>query len=301
MPALPRWEGGGAGRGCDAAGVGFASTLSYLIHPGRTTRTSTRAPLSSDILLSVPTFLPRTTLCLALGFLTTIAIAWTSAAVNQPRFMRVRGLATAHVHSDLCEGHLYFNRAAQRARLLLRAHPLWDNHTIPRPMSPDEVRRALDHFEQRAKSQTLGFPRPWGRMPQGPQPSSSGRQINDPQWIQDARGWPMPALWCEWTNVHLDPPPFQAEGGFDLPAFTGAVPENTLRALPYRPIPLGLTLDTLLFATVWSLLLFIPIPLRAHLRRARNLCPRCAYPLSNLPPNSLCSEFGARFPSVLLW
>ena len=113
-------------------------------------------------------------------------------------------------------------------------------------------------------------------------------QTEPQECLHDARGWPLLAFRCSWTSAS-DRPLSPVKTGFDLTPFPAT---GDPRALPYRPIPLGLTLNTLFYAALWSLLLFAPGSIRRHLRRRRNLCPRCAYSLLNLPPNSPCPECG---------
>jgi hypothetical protein len=61
--------------------------------------------------------------------------------------------------------------------------------------------------------------------------------------------------------------------------------------LCYYPIPSGFTLDTVIFAPAWWILLSIPALRRAR-RRHRNLCPHCAYNRQGLPSDAPCPECG---------
>lgn len=107
--------------------------------------------------------------------------------------------------------------------------------------------------------------------------------------IQDARGWPMPAFWCEWSYDPAQmrrpswPPSLRRiAGGFDFTpkATTRAIEPSTLRAFPYRPIWLGLVMNTVFYATVLMFMLGAIAHLRTRRRLRRNLCPACAYSLA---------------------
>lgn len=107
--------------------------------------------------------------------------------------------------------------------------------------------------------------------------------------IQDARGWPMRAFWCEWSYDpgQMRSPSWparlrQISGGFDFTpkAVTRAVEPNTLRAFPYRPIWFGLAMNTLFYATVFALIFAGIAHVRTRRRLRRNLCLRCGYSLA---------------------
>jgi hypothetical protein len=102
-------------------------------------------------------------------------------------------------------------------------------------------------------------------------------------------GWPLRALWC-WDNseVTIYPPGDEGvgfefgkprtEGGISLPPWTGA-PWQMWRALPLRPIWLGLIANMIVFALLWALMILTADRIRQARRLKRGLCPRCAYDL----------------------
>lgn len=70
-------------------------------------------------------------------------------------------------------------------------------------------------------------------------------------------------------------------------------------AYPLRPLPLGLTLNTLFYASLTALLWLTLSRTRAALRRHRALCTRCKYNLRGLTPNPAtnllrCPECGTQ-------
>jgi len=158
---------------------------------------------------------------------------------------------------------------------------LWDG-----PLPTEEAM-----LREIAPFQTTGqFPRWWGRMPEARNPTQPWL----PEWVQDARGWPLLALWCSWrqspstVTVGLGP----VEGGIELPQRQGLRRDfDTVRALPCRPVPQGLAADSAILAIPWFVLLSLGPVLRA-IRRRRGLCPNCAYNLRGLPPGSPCPECG---------
>jgi hypothetical protein len=69
---------------------------------------------------------------------------------------------------------------------------------------------------------------------------------------------------------------------------------GTVPVLPLRPLPAQLVGNAAIFATVGFLAVRVTLTLmglRAHLRRRRGLCPRCAY---RLVDGATCSECGHR-------
>ncbi len=201
------------------------------------------------------------------------------------------------------------SHSAGARRCVLAGPELTRQGLMPIPTSPRQVSDwAAAQLDVLSRAHI--FPEWWG------QPPSHASIPAGSLWagaIQDARGWPMLALWCEWP-ISIAPPapgatPLQSfgniqppRGGLDLsPGRTPRGYESDIaRALPLRPIWRGLLIDSLLFAVPW--LLFISLAtltthaLRTRLRHRRGLCPRCAYNLRGLPLNSPCPECGGALP-----
>lgn len=99
-------------------------------------------------------------------------------------------------------------------------------------------------------------------------------------------GWPVPAL--THTMVRQQSRPDQV---VEDTLFTGVMIREgwPQRILPLRPAWPGFLVNTLLYGAVAALLSAIPGRVRARLRRRRNLCPTCAYPIGE---SASCSECG---------
>ena len=101
-----------------------------------------------------------------------------------------------------------------------------------------------------------------------------------------AAGWPSLAFKSRATVAREPPYAVDAQWALVVNAAPGLSP--TTRFLPFKPIPVGFLLNTVVFAAPILILLAIP-PTRRFLRRCRGLCPYCAYPLG---PTPTCPECG---------
>src|SRR6187455_3756843 len=102
------------------------------------------------------------------------------------------------------------------------------------------------------------FPPWWGRMPEAHELRGTTGPVVF--WRQEARGWPVLALWCEWRGSD--------RAAWGISRSSSAVGESG--TLPYRPIPLGLAIDTVFYAAVWFVLLLGFGFVRRQIRRGRN-------------------------------
>lgn len=151
-------------------------------------------------------------------------------------------------------------------------------------------------------------------LPDQPGPFAPARQRTlDEAWEVSA-GWPMRCVRAVRTAgpTEYALPGELVRGGFaamavDWPAATGAVegadqirfdpwPVGPFAAIvPLRPMPIGLFVNTLVLAALWSILL-LPLcalrPLRRRRRRKRGRCVRCGHDRDGLPDGAPCSECG---------
>lgn len=111
-------------------------------------------------------------------------------------------------------------------------------------------------------------------------------------WVCTASGWPMRSMLSWWhepaTRTFQRPAPGPPRGRTSFN--TLAVGKKTV--LPLGLIPVGVTLDSLLFASAWWLLLLAFPTVRRIRRQWRGACLRCGYgPL--LSRDARCPECGS--------
>lgn len=129
---------------------------------------------------------------------------------------------------------------------------------------------------------------------------SAGTQECSLLGLEHATGWPMHAAWYE---VHI---PLAANGRGEVSGgitiddltyqYAGWVDAHMIRALPLRPIWIGIVIDTLFYAGVWEAALGGVRAARRWRRRRRGLCAACAYELAGVPVEDgvrVCPECGA--------
>jgi hypothetical protein len=132
---------------------------------------------------------------------------------------------------------------------------------------------------------------PWSAS-QAPWPDSNSEAAT----LVIGRGWPLIALWCD--DGRSDGPTFSTvapSGGIPLSHWARIGPDWAA-ILPYRPVWIGLIVDSLVMASLWWFVLVVPVAAfrhyRGHLRVRRNHCPHCNYNLAGLAMNSPCPECG---------
>lgn len=166
--------------------------------------------------------------------------------------------------------------------------------TPPRPPAEIVAQRQADLIELSNGGRTRwpisvdNQPPPWGAFAASAAPT-------DHMGSDTAFGWPAPCLWYQVTagfnRVTMSTTNDTLRGGILL----RGSPESragTFRALPLRPIWWGLSLNTLVFAMLWGLLLLAPPAARRAIRRRRGRCPRCGYDLAGQSAPG-CPECGA--------
>ena len=114
--------------------------------------------------------------------------------------------------------------------------------------------------------------------------------------VADARGWPFLAMW---SGLSYDEPiqlptktPTIMHGLVVNPsAMSGPSPETTVRMLPLALIWSGFLVDTAFYALVWLVLLMFIVAGRRRLRSRQGCCVICGYDLRGTP-HGQCPECG---------
>ena len=106
---------------------------------------------------------------------------------------------------------------------------------------------------------------------------------------EDALGWPMRSM--VWHLVRRMPDaPDRHLWAIDLGGMQG--PVGLPRALPWRPIPIGFVVNSLLYAACLWLMISVPFDVRRMIRRKRGRCLKCGYDLRHAE-HDVCPECGA--------
>lgn len=246
----------------------------------------------------------RITGLFALGLLTTVAVAWVFAFVDVqgPAYDAVRPAAPAIVGSSkdaaTWPGTVYVVRYRHPGAAVFYSSATGPDYSQPlNPLPVDHTVSRADQLESLLPAWALDQVVPWLSSP-SLWPQANSRETRSVEMT----GWPLLCLFSlqvvhrdiiqssyrqlDQGGIWLPQGRFHRRVGSTLTGWTRPV------ILPYRFHGPSLIANGVMYALVWSLLLFAPKSLRSHLRRRRNLCPRCAYSLLNLPPNSPCPECG---------
>lgn len=116
------------------------------------------------------------------------------------------------------------------------------------------------------------------------------------KYHERATGWPMlslrywwlmPAGWePHWSNSAVDP---TIESGGLVRVPRRFLPRGNRNDLPYLPIWPGFIFNAAFYAIILWMVFQSPFVLRRMVRRRRNLCPACAYPIGI---SNVCTECG---------
>jgi hypothetical protein len=210
----------------------------------------------------------------ACGIITTIAVAWGSAA-----FVRLSDGELGFCELPRMPAKTRFTIAEVRTRTATRRGctclpvPEVGNHSGASFELLTAYVEASHSFDPRAAETAIA----WGRSVKDIVALGKSRG-GYAYWLGDARGWPRRAFWCEMKIAQNSVRVSGVAGAIALP-YPAMGDALTFRALPYRPIWSGLVIDSALFGAAWSVLLLFR-PARARLRTRRGHCPRCNYSLA---------------------
>ncbi len=238
--------------------------------------------------------LRRTVLSLALGLLTTIAVAWMAALFANP------------------VGGGWFSRPRDPRRGEGSGYIfLW----VMKCPTGVAYRSSISSVERERPDDLPGLPEdqlePWALSPSlpwvtgdSPWPIAPGTPVEE--IVVEGFGWPRTSLCQQFRGAPQDadrPLIGGIETGFPNNYRGNAWPWQrkwhrwvcwVRVALPCKPVWTGLAFSTAFYSGLWLLLFCAPALSRRTLRRRRGLCPRCAYDLKGLPPASTCPECGTQ-------
>ena len=219
--------------------------------------------------------------CLLLGVVTTIAVAWACAAwvdpytTAQPSPRRSGGTANGRYYTLWIVGE-------HSAVGTVRTRSTWDDQSGV----PVKVRGPFFGPPEPLIPKWAPFLVPSADIPAGPQHVR----------VADARGWPFLAMWSALSyDGNLQPPtkiPTIMHGLVLNPnALSGPSPGTTVRMLPLAIIWRGFLVDTALYSLVWVVLLTLIVAVRRRLRSRQGCCVICGYDLRGTP-HGQCPECG---------
>jgi hypothetical protein len=220
--------------------------------------------------------LRRAALVLILGFVTTIAVAgsvgWSGLNVGQPEYFET-------TLKDQPESYIVTRGEAFGRSFFEELE--WVKSSATEPRTPSEIRRAFKSADWKATPHrdmawSLGGP------------NGSALMV---EW-----GWPMRCVWGAAESLRDT----HRSTSFGLFNYRGQLNPTTTYSIevPYAPIPLGLVVNCIVWATAWWVLIFAPAGARRYFRHRRGHCPHCNYDFRATPPGSPCPECGTPRPPI---
>ena len=202
----------------------------------------------------------RITICLILGVVTTVGVAWGCAVwAPVPIFIISFGTRT---HSTNCEWSVRMNRTAGGLRVVSHAsNSSWNSFQSPHKKEVPS----------------------WSVATTDPSIAECEEGV---LVTEDAYGWPSPTMRYR-VRESGPSPSAQVEWGLSI----GQDQWGPIHILPLRPITGSFLGSVVTFAAVWFGLLFAPGMARRFIRTRRGRCPRCGYDLRGEFKDG-CSECG---------
>ena len=201
----------------------------------------------------------RILLCLILGAVSTVAVAWGVSALP------VRPITIVHDYVD----------HAERPEIFFSVSRTWGSTSI-------QVWRFPEKSRLERQPAFMGWPPAWTELhaiDDLPQlPSGAMMPLNfrgEAFWQEKAFGFPCLAIaWIQMWDDQIQRDCFR--NGIVLEEGRGIM---DWRILPLRPIWPGFVIDTPFYAAIWGAIFFGFASAKRAIRRRRGRCPRCGYDL----------------------
>jgi hypothetical protein len=197
----------------------------------------------------------RAILCLLLGAITTVAVAW--------------GISLFSNGQDRGDGDLFLLEHESRWIFVTTEGVGWHSLRIA-------VSETYDDLYDETPIQS---PPKWSELASLTKlpilPSGDPLTISPVGWVNwQERAFGFPSLSLAWTHFFRDGG--QVRNGVVV---SGSESFWDWRILPLRPIWSGFMIDTFFYASIWFGVFFAPGMAKRAIRRKRGRCPRCGYDL----------------------
>ncbi len=225
--------------------------------------------------------LKRSILCLILGVMTTVGIAWGCGALSSLVASEESKLLRTHEDTPCWVIYKFSSHSGSFVSAI--------------EVQTDSIARYLLIPDSTYTPDIAAFVPYWSQLTN----SIKADDTKIPRYIQEiARGWPMRALSCE-TEVGWDWDAIIGPKIIRHGIIIGKFPNSgslSDRIFPLKPIWLGFVIDTALYWLLWyvvlSTLLWMYLMRRTRKRRRRGLCIHCAYDLRGSNVSGQCPECG---------
>lgn len=239
-------------------------------------------PRITAIVLTVKGWITRITICLLLGAITTITVAWGCAVLHQFTNEHLKGRSLTS-NEPSC---WWLWRYEQAGSTWVSGYPI---------VSADSVRVLLEsHCEDGLLPANSWF----RRGPFVHPPAHDDYEALRERGIA-ANGWPMRSMWCavssdwKWTGQRYEPHDVRG-GGLDIDRSSSDARIDPM-AVPLYPIWMGFLVDTLFYSGLWPVVFWLfnaaYKTTRSITWSLRGLCRNCGYDLRG-DFSTGCSECG---------